>query len=397
MKKVFNLLCCIALIFTFITPPKIKAQTLGDLKKELEQQQAELTKNQEEKTLTQSQINATESEIKTVENQIAQTYKDIDTLNAEIDDLNQKIVDTEKQVKDIINFTQVSNGESAYLEYAFGAKDFTDFIYRVAIAEQLSAYNEKLIDDYNNMIKKNEEKQKELTNKQGDLAKQQKSLKEKKESLGEKLEDLESVGMEQSEAIEESKETIKMYEEKGCKDSENISTCGKSLLPAGTAFYRPTEHGKITSEWGYRSLLGKSWHEGIDVGVSVGTTVYSVANGMVAMILRINCGGNIVVVHHNINGRTFTSVYAHLSSVSVSKGQTVTRNTVVGYSGGSAGGYDQCTTGPHLHLTIATGLYGIDYYDWLNELNVKYSINPRSVINFPDGLYNSWEDRVTAY
>lgn len=397
MKKVINLLCCLALTMTFIMPPKVKAQTLGDLKKELEAQQAELSKNQEEKTLTQSQINATEAEIKSVENSIEQTYKDIDNLNIEIDELNEKIVETEKQVKDIVNFTQVSNGESAYLEYAFGAKDFTDFIYRFAIAEQLSAYNEKLIDDYNAMIKKNEEKQKELTNKQGELADQQKTLEEKKASLGEKLENLESVGLEQSAAIEESKETIKMYEDKGCKDNENISTCGKSLLPPGTAFYRPTEYGKVTSEWGYRSLLGRSWHEGIDVGVSVGTTVYSVANGMVAMVVRYSCGGNMVVVHHNINGRSYTSVYAHLSSIAVSKGQTVTKNTIIGYSGGSAGGYDKCTTGPHLHLTVATGLYGVDYYDWTTQLNVQYSINPRSVINFPEGRYNPWEDRVTAY
>lgn len=380
-----------------ITPPKVKGQTLGDLKKELEAQQAELTKNQEEKVLTESQINATKAEIQTVENTITKTYSEIDAINTEIDNLNEKIVQTDKQVKEIINFTQITNGESAYLEYAFGAQDFTDFIYRFSVAEQLSKYSEKLIDDYNNMISENQKKQEELKDKQVELAEQQKSLEEKVASLGEKLEQSEAVGVEISDAIEYQKEIIKLYESKGCKDNENISTCGKKTLPAGTAFYRPTESGKVTSEWGYRSLLGRSWHEGIDVGVGVGTTVYSVANGMVAMVVRYSCGGNMVVIHHNINGKTYTSVYAHLSSVSVSKGQSVNRNTIVGYSGGSAGGYDQCTTGAHLHLTIATGLYGVDYYDWLNQLNVQYSINPRSVINFPDGLYNSWSDRITAY
>lgn len=169
-------------------------------------------------------------------------------------------------------------------------------------------------------------------------------------------------------------------------------------MPRGTAFYRPTQTGKITSEWGYRSLLGRTWHEGIDIGVSEGTTVYAIANGMVATVVRYSCGGNMVVVHHNINGKTYTSVYAHLLSVAVTKGQTVDRNTIVGYSGGgSTQSYDKCTLGAHLHLTVATGLYGIDYYDWLNDLNVKYSINPRTVINFPSGLYNPWTDRLTAY
>ena len=48
-----------------------------------------------------------------------------------------------------------------YLEYVFTATDFTDFIYRMAIAEQLSDYNEKLISDYEDLIIENEKKKEE--------------------------------------------------------------------------------------------------------------------------------------------------------------------------------------------------------------------------------------------
>ena len=105
----------------------------------------------------------------------------------------------------------------------------------------------------------------------------------------------------------------------------------------------------------------------------------------------------MVVVHHNINGKTYTSVYAHLKTVNVKEGDTVTRNTIVGIMGGdsSTWWYDKCSTGRHLHLTVATGLYGVDYN--FTAMNYKYSINPRSVINIPKGLYNWFQNRLEEY
>lgn len=399
MKKILiGIFICVLVINPIFTGTgTTKAQTLGGLRDELEQKQQELLENEQNKALTEQEISDVNASITSIENQIEQIYAESYQLQNEIDTLNQQIIEKEQEVKDIINFVQISNGESAYLEYMFGASDFTDFIYRVAVSEQLTAYNDQLIDEYNQMIETNKQKQIDLNNKQVELASNQKQLEEKLKLLGEKIESLDAVGIDIEDAIEYQKEIIALYESKGCGEDEDIETCGRKVLPSGTAFYRPTEIGKITSEWGPRDLLGRNWHEGIDVGVSVGTTVYSVANGMVATIVRSTCGGNMVVVHHEINKATYTSVYAHLSSIAVSEGQTVDRNTVIGYSGGAAGGYDKCTTGPHLHLTIATGLYGIDYYDWTNELNVKYSINPRNVINFPAGRYNPWDDRITAY
>ena len=398
MKRVSGIVLCLLITLTnFYIPEVAHAETLGDLKNELTKTQNELQANKTKKAETQAEINQTNNEISSIKNNIASIYTELANLEEEIEALDKEIVNKEKELKAILNFVQVSNGEEAYLEYAFGAKDFTDFIYRVAIAEQLSKYNEKLIDEFNATIEKNREKQEAMREKQASLASEQESLKQKMAKLGEELKNIEAVGMDLSDSIEYQKEVIALYESKGCGNDEDIQTCGRKILPVGTAFYRPTERGYITSEWGPRDLLGRSWHEGIDVGVGVGTTVYAVANGMVAGVVHYNCGGNMVIVHHNINGQTYTSVYAHLSGINVSEGQTVNRNTVVGYSGGAAGGYDQCTTGPHLHVTIARYLFWVDYYDWTYELNVKYSINPRSVINFPGGLYNSWDDRITAY
>ena len=406
MKKIIQIFYIIVLIIPYFYIPQIKGKTLGDLKRELEQKKEEYSQNKQQKEQTEEEIANTRAAIKNIENQITQIYKELADLATEIEILNENIAKKDQEMKDIINFVQVSNGESAYMEYAFGAKDFTDFIYRMAVSEQLTQYNDQLIEQYNKDIEESKRKQQELANKQSELADKQKELEEKMASLGEKLENLEAVAVSMEDFIDYQIEMIEVYQNKGCKDYENIATCGKTLLPPGTAFYRPTETGRITSEWGPRDFAGRDWHEGIDIGISEGTPVYSAANGFVALIMeRYRCGGNMVVVHHNINGKTYTTVYAHLLSIRVNKGDTVDRNTLIGYSGGYstsykyAGSYDRCAFGAHLHLTVATGLFGpgFDYEDWTYELNVKYSINPRTVINFPAGLYNRWEDRLTAF
>ena len=398
MKKLAIILFSFFLIVHPIFLGTAKAKTLGDLQNELEQKQNEYSENQQNKANTEQEINNVNASILSIEKQISQTYVDIDNLTIEIEKLNSEIEEKEKEVKDIISFVQVSNGESAYLEYMFGAKDFTDFIYRIAISEQLTEYNDKLIDEYNGMIESNKQKQKEIESKRETLGKKQEELQKKKQQLGEELNTIASTSISLEDEIQEAKEIIAMYVEKGCEPHEDIATCGRNILPPGTAFFRPLEAGYVTSEWGTRYYMGKTFHEGIDFGAREGTTVYSIANGMVATIFRKHsCGGNMVLVHHNINNVTYTSVYAHLLTVNVSEGQSVTRGTVIGTSGGqSTKSYDKCTGGAHLHLTVARGLYGVDYTSW-SVMNYQKSINPRTVINLPAGTYNPWSDRVTAY
>lgn len=395
-RKIIQMIMITVFLIPTFTPP-VHAKTLGDLKTELYKKQEELNQNKQSQNMTQQQINSANEEISNVKASINQTYVDIAALDKEIEQLNEEIATKDAQIKEIVNFVQVSSGESAYLEYAFGAKDFTDFIYRVAVAEQLAEYNNKLIEECNQNIETSKQKQKEIENKRTELANKQEQLQKKVNELGQKLENLSDTSIDIEDEIEYQKEIIKLYENKGCKENEDISTCGRKTLPAGTAFYRPIVSGYVTSEWGYRSF-GNGWHEGIDFSNTQAVDVYAIATGMVAKIFyRNSCGGNMVVVHHNINGKTYTSVYAHLKSVAVNEGDTITRNTIVGLMGGdpSTWSYDSCSTGRHLHLTVATGLYGVDYN--FTAMNYKYSINPRSVINIPSGRYVWFTNRIEEY
>jgi murein DD-endopeptidase MepM/ murein hydrolase activator NlpD len=89
-------------------------------------------------------------------------------------------------------------------------------------------------------------------------------------------------------------------------------------------------------------------HNGIDIGMPSGTAVLAALSGTVTgtgntdAIPGCYSFGKWVLVKH-ANG--ISTLYAHLSSISVSPGQSVSTGTVVGYSGMT--GY---ATGPHLHF-----------------------------------------------
>ena len=91
-------------------------------------------------------------------------------------------------------------------------------------------------------------------------------------------------------------------------------------------------------------------HNGIDIGVPLGTKVISALSGQVIgtgntdEIPGCYSWGKWIVVRHN-NG--LTTLYAHLSQISVREGQTVNTGDLLGYSGNSG-----FSTGPHLHFTI---------------------------------------------
>ncbi len=112
--------------------------------------------------------------------------------------------------------------------------------------------------------------------------------------------------------------------------------------------------GPITSGFGKRvaPVPGASeYHNGWDIGVSVGTPVSTIADGKVIAVGPARGYGNWVAIDHGIiNGIKVTSEYGHISSWNVSYGQTVKQGQVIAKSGNTG-----TSSGPHLHITIREG------------------------------------------
>ncbi|MEI3530203.1 MAG: peptidoglycan DD-metalloendopeptidase family protein [Bacilli bacterium] len=399
MKKILSIILIVAIVIPgFIVPSDVvSAKTLGDMKNELKKLEEEYAANQQQKELTEQEINNVKNTINSIDKQIAQINIDVKNLSDEIVKLNEDIKKKEQEVKDIVSFIQVSNGESAYLEYAFGAKDFTDFIYRMAISEQLTSYNDKLVDEYNQMIKDNEQKKKDLADKEKELQDTQKKKQEELAKLGTQLKQYVDIKVSIEDDIKSQKDAIKLYSDLGCKDNEDISVCGRSVLPPETSFWRPVNSAYISSNFGNRcyTIGGKytcDFHSGVDMAASGNVPVYAIGKGVVADTVQWSCGGRIIFINHSINGVNYTSVYMHLRRILVSKGDVVSKDTQIAVMGGnpSTEYWDSCSTGQHLHLTISYGLY----QGWSGVINGL--INPRNLVNFP-AYGSSFYDRTTRY
>jgi murein DD-endopeptidase MepM/ murein hydrolase activator NlpD len=100
-------------------------------------------------------------------------------------------------------------------------------------------------------------------------------------------------------------------------------------------------------------------HFGMDISQGYGSPTVAAADGVVVLTgWRNNCGGNQIVIAHGSN--LYTGYY-HLSGISVSTGQKVTRGTRIGRIGQTG-----CATGPHLHFSVSRGFplaRGSVFYD----------------------------------
>ena len=105
--------------------------------------------------------------------------------------------------------------------------------------------------------------------------------------------------------------------------------------------------GTITSGFGQRlhPVFGYwSNHSGIDIGAPHGASVVAADSGTVITSVYNSSYGNYIVICH---GNGVQTLYAHLSTRSVSVGAIVSRGQQIGLVGSTG-----ISTGPHLHFEV---------------------------------------------
>lgn len=405
IKKILNLFLIMVLSVPYlIIPTVVKGQTLGELKEELKELEKNLNQNEEEKQLTQQQIDVINQNIINIRNDIDQINKDIVNLSNEINELTVKIEEKKKEIASIMTFLQLSGGESVYLEYAFGATDFTDFIYRASVAEQLASYNDKLIADFNKMITDNEKKKVEKNDKNKALEKKQTEFIAEGEKLGKKMSDLSGENISIKDEIKARKELVESFEANGCGNDETLNDCIARQMVATSKLYRPIDYGWVTSRFGRRTYLlnGRTvtdYHYGLDVSRSGWSVpVYASGLGVVGAIMsKTSCGGNVVVIWHRVDNVEYSTVYMHLRTINVNVSDVVTPNDVIGTMGGNPATetWDSCSSGQHLHFATATGHYlKTRQYDY--AMFKAKTFDPANIVNFPSGN-GYFSDRTSYY
>jgi hypothetical protein len=105
------------------------------------------------------------------------------------------------------------------------------------------------------------------------------------------------------------------------------------------------------------------FHAGMDFTAPTGTDIYATGDGTIAAVISSKRGlGNHVIIDH---GFGYSSVYAHMESFNVRRGQKVKRGDVIGFVGSTG-----TSVAPHLHYEIKLNGVNVDpvnYY--FNDLS----------------------------
>lgn len=109
-------------------------------------------------------------------------------------------------------------------------------------------------------------------------------------------------------------------------------------------------------------------HYGTDIAKGGGCNIVAAASGTVLKVVYSNSGyGNYILINHGKkNGKTYVTLYAHLKTINVKKGEAVAKGEKIGYMGSTG-----FSTGTHLHFEIRENGKQINAMKYYSELGSK--------------------------
>lgn len=146
------------------------------------------------------------------------------------------------------------------------------------------------------------------------------------------------------------------------------ASSGGSVTGTGTFGWPVPSCTYITSRFGLRvhPITGEQRsHTGLDIGAGYGASIVAADGGTVSFAGEKGGYGNCVMINH---GNGYVTLYGHMSSISVSQGQGVSKGETIGYVGSSG-----VATGPHCHFEIFSGGSRIDPEQFFSGLTFAES------------------------
>ena len=347
-------------------------QEIERLKAEQEQLDAEIKKLDLAVEETSANIRAKQQNIEETKQQIVALRKEIEEVTARIEQRNELLKERARSL-------QESGGVVSYLDVLLGAKSFSDFIDRMSAVATIFEADRQMIREQEADKALKEAKEEELNDNLVRLQEQLNELQKLKQTLSEQIAAKEKLMAQLKEeqkheeekqlALEEEKELLEKQEaamknqlqemirrqkEQEAARKRALSSRGSSESSSGSlppvsdgAFMRPA-NGPITSTFGPR---WGEFHYGIDIGKrGASVPVVAAADGYVYRSYYSSSYGNVIFIMHYINGKVYTTVYAHLESRLVGEGQNVSKGQMIGYMGNTGRSF-----GAHLHFELHRG------------------------------------------
>ena len=334
------------------------------------------------------ELHAAQVKVGNLQAQLSQTNAAIGTVNARLDDLAAQQHVTEKRLAwNTIQLTAAKatlkrhsdalkrrlvdiyqHGDLGYIDVLLSATSFSDFVERWDDLRLLIAANQRAIRARRAAEKKVASIEMNLESTQAALeasAEEQRRAKNQLATLADERANLVAIAddqrrhvagqvaeMESLSSAEEAQLEALILQRQREIEAERIARLraqgisGAPVTDSGGSLSWPVS-GTITSPYGYRHNPfggGMEFHQGLDIGAPMGTTISAAAGGTVISAGWYGGYGNFILIDH---GNGLATGYGHCSQIFVSAGQEVQRGQAIGAVGSTG-----ASTGPHLHFEV---------------------------------------------
>ena len=401
MKSAKRILCAFLAILTLLTlaaagsvRPAYAAKTAAELEEE-QRKAAQIAALEQKKREQQEKLKDLEKQIaeaKAKKEDVMVTKNLLDQRNQllleQIDDTQNQIDDAAAQIAryELLEQEQYElfcqqvrseeeRGSLSYLSVLFKATSMADLLNRMEFVNEVAEYNKTLIAAMKETRENIKAEKTEMEAKEAQLGEQQDELQGKLDETTKLMNEYaaDQKALEQMHAAEE-----KAADEIDAQIARLIAD--SDVVPGSEGFIWPVSTSKmISSPIGSRVApggFGSTNHKGVDIcNVGYTSSVYATKSGRVLLTNSSGWGGgygNYVVIDH---GGGLTTLYAHMSVVKVSPGDTVSQGTVIGVTGNTG-----ASTGPHLHYEVRTTTI-------VNGKSVTVYQNP---LNYLPGYIAAW-------
>lgn len=360
-----------------------------ELNAQLESLRSETADAQAYQETLVAQIENYQESIDLARERIDELNSSISTLEDEIEKADVEYADTFEQLKVRLNALYTSGGELTTLEILLDSTSLYDFSVRSEAIQGVTRHDKQLMEEIKAYMLQTQEQRDELSVQKEELAEQKKDLESKQSELQVLEEEnqrlIEELQLQSAEAenliaeneaesqdylaqldslIAQRSEQAAREEEERQQALENQQNQGGGSSDAGSSSSGSSgssgssndssvlNTGDLSFSWplagyGYGSITqyyGNNGHMGLDIGIPYGTPIYAAESGQVISAEYHWSWGNNVLIWHN---GTYSTRYAHCSSLAVSAGEYVQKGQVIGYAGSTGN-----STGNHLHFEV---------------------------------------------
>ena len=322
---------------------KTTRQKIQTLKVREQQEKSKLVRNQKKLETAASDLEISKQRYSNMDARLKEMEEKYAVANREFNNIDAIIKNRIRQV--------FKTQRTGMFDLIFKAKDLNamlDIIYFERIVIQ---------NDYKHMIV--------LKTRAAKLAKMKADIEAQKRYLAQSIENINSQKRSIQNAIAQNHDMIQRLktdraayersERELARQSQSLqamlSNYNHSTVKVTSAGFMKPIGGRITSPFGWRThpiFKSRTFHSGVDIGGPNYGNIHASNSGKVIYTGWYGGYGKVVIIDHGlVNNKPTTTLYAHMSSITVKNGQNVNKGQVIGHEGTT--GY---STGPHCHFEV---------------------------------------------